>query len=371
MPPLEAWQKVLVTADFLTETHGTRSCTSCHGGDSRASGKSEAHTGMVPDPSSGEAPACATCHTAIVDNHAASLHGMQGGYLTILAQREGGVTISSAMREMFDRHCAECHTSCGQCHLSRPSSVGGGFLDGHLMVRKPRQTENCTACHGSRVGDEFRGVNPGQPSDTHYFRGMDCLDCHDGDEVHGDGSAPEHRYDVSNGPACADCHPGVGGAGDNEQHVIHAATVACQVCHSASYKNCYSCHVGLEARGLQFPSRIDFRIGRNPVVNSRHPWTWVLVRHAPVAPGSFTDWGVSLSAYDSAPTWHLATPHNIRRNTPQNASCDACHGQAGLFLTPAYVDSLVSEGIVFPTEITANADVMVTTLPEGERSFQP
>jgi thiosulfate/3-mercaptopyruvate sulfurtransferase len=147
--------------------------------------------------------------------------------------------------------------------------------------------------------------------------------------------------------------------------------VACQVCHSGEYKNCYACHVGLETRGIEFPSRLDFRIGRNPSPDERHPWTWVLVRHVPIAPESFADWGVSLPGYASEPTWRFATPHNVRAETARTESCDGCHENEGLYLTPAYLDSLVAEGILFPEEIEANEDVVVESLPEGGLARTP
>jgi len=40
----------------------------------------------------------------------------------------------------------------------------------------------------------------------------------------------------------------------------------------------------------------------------------------------------ALSNFDTLPTWKLATPHNIRLKTTQNASCNACHGNESLFL---------------------------------------
>ena len=91
-----------------------------------------------------------------------------------------------------------------------------------------------------------------------------------------------------------------------------------------------------------------------------------LLRHIPIAPNSFEAWGVSLDAYASEPTWRLATPHNIQKNTSQNASCDACHGHEELFLTPAYIDSLIGEGIMVPEEVEANAGVVVSEVPDGE-----
>ncbi len=261
---------------------------------------------------------------------------------------------------MVDADCAKCHTSCGQCHISRPNAVRGGLVSGHMFKNPPNQTENCTACHGSRIGEEFRGSHDGIPADAHYNMGMNCFSCHTADEIHGTGETPPHRYDVENGPKCETCHPDVLTDTQNSQHSIHTDDVQCQVCHSVSYKTCYNCHVG---SGLQDPSRLDFRIGLNYERDDLHPWKYIVVRHIPIAPDSYEEYGIDMPHYASFPTWEMATPHNIRKNTPQNESCGACHGNEDIFLTPAYIDSLIAEGLMHTEEIEANADVVVEQLP--------
>lgn len=78
---------------------------------------------------------------------------------------------------------------------------------------------------------------------------------------------------------------------------------------------------------------MDFRIGLNNMKNSRHPENFVVLRHAPVDRSTFDSIQKSaLKNFDSIPTWHMATPHNIRRKTPQNSDCNSCHGNVKLFL---------------------------------------
>jgi thiosulfate/3-mercaptopyruvate sulfurtransferase len=353
-----------VSGDFLADQHGRLSCVFCHGGDHRKGlTKDEAHEGLVAYPSDGEAPGCSGCHEDIVDRHKASIHGTQQGYFTSFAKRIGSDVITPGLQEMFDADCAKCHTSCGQCHISQPVSVDGGFIKGHEVRKTPNQTRNCTACHGSRVGDEFRGVNAGFSADAHYLRSMNCMGCHTGDELHGDGTTPASRYDVENGPTCTDagCHAGVLSEPEGTEHSIHCGSVQCQVCHSVGYKNCYNCHVG---EGLQFPSQMDFRIGRNPEPTEDRPWEYVLLRHVPLRPDSYSDYGVTMPQYASRPTWLYTTPHNIQRNTPQTESCETCHGNPDVFLTPAYIDSLIAAGLMVAAEEEANGGVVVHDLPE-------
>ena len=70
VPPLEAWEKVLISADALQDlwgtgeaysVHGRLSCVECHGG-RNADEKEDAHQGLMPDPSDIENSICAECH---------------------------------------------------------------------------------------------------------------------------------------------------------------------------------------------------------------------------------------------------------------------------------------------------------------------
>jgi hypothetical protein len=376
-PRLEAWERALVTGEYLGNPgpHGG-SCSGCHGGRAHRSVKGEAHAGITRDPSAGPAPACRICHAAIVTRHAASLHGTQNGYQTMFALR--GAQPAGQVSAMFAVRCASCHTSCGQCHVSRPDAAGGGLVSGHRFRRVPSMDDNCAACHSSRVGAEFRGENRvGDrllPGDAHYLSGETCVFCHPGTELHGDGGTPSLRYEAPGAPSCTECHSEVETDDNNHWHVKHGRTtgeprLACQVCHSQPYRNCFDCHVGTGSQGLQHPSRIDFRIARNPARTARRPWDLVVVRHVPVSPASFDAWGVSLGSYGAEPTWRFATPHNIARRTAQawpegygnpGVSCGGgCHGRRELFLTPAYLDTLLQEGLLSPAEVPANQRLTV------------
>ena len=364
MPPLEAWEKVLVSADFVNSTHGTLGCRACHGGPEGVLEKHAAHEEIVVDPSAGGASVCQSCHAETVAAVRKSLHATQNGYFAAFAARSGESADALTFQRMFNSRCASCHTTCGQCHVSQPVSVGGGLAYRHEFRKTPSQAQSCTACHGSRIGDEFQGRNEGIDDDVHYCEGMDCMSCHDATELHGDGTTPTHRYANDAGPSCTDCHPDADSpTADSVWHSTHAELVACQVCHSGAYKNCYSCHVEQDQDGLRFPSQLDFRIGRNPAPSAKRPYNYVVLRHVPIAPDTFRPWGIELPNYTDEPTWRLATPHNIQRNTPQTESCDTCHGNPDLFLTPAYVAELVRQGLMVAEEIKANETVIVKEPP--------
>ena len=376
MAPLEPWEKVLIAGDTYPDTvHGQIACIDCHRGEQSAD-KEVAHSDLVPNPSSDPEATCGECHPDVVAMSDDSLHTNLEGYWTILNARsapEGHEAIS----KMFGNHCASCHATCGECHVSQPAPVGGGLIDGHNFNETPSMTRNCTACHGSRVGNEYLGKNEDLRGDVHFRQGrMTCVDCHGGHDVHGqpqdcqtchvapEESAippPDHRYTGVQSPSCESCHVTAStGQDDVEMHQAHGADLSCQVCHSIDYKSCDGCHVALsDETGNPFfetdGSYLSFLIGLNPLRSFERPYKYVPLRHVPIAHDSFAFYGDDLlENYDALPTWVYATPHNIQLETPQTEDCNACHGNPDIFLTADKVD---------PVELNANLPVIVDSIP--------
>jgi thiosulfate/3-mercaptopyruvate sulfurtransferase len=108
---------------------------------------------------------------------------------------------------------------------------------------------------------------------------------------------------------------------------------------------------------------LGFKIGRNPLPDKRS-YEYVVLRHVPVDPNTFVDWGLALGNYSALPTWKYASPHNIRRTTPQTdttgtGSCSAvCHNSGTLFLRAADLRDY---------EVEANAGVLV---PDGPAPWE-
>lgn len=378
MAPLEPWQKVLVDAEeFPLTVHGYLPCTDCHSG-TQSSDKEIAHEGLVARPSDGAPNACSECHVDVASSYENSLHSTLRGYWTVLETRSVPEN-HAAIEQVIGNHCARCHTTCGDCHVSQPASVGGGFFDGHLFLRTPPMTRSCTACHGSRVGNEYLGLNEGYPGDVHFRQGrMSCMDCHKNHELHGDPAlctqchinpeaaamAPaDHRYDGLQSPSCESCHADVTlGTSDNDMHSVHGADLACQVCHSITYTSCDGCHVAIsEKTGNPYfqteATYLTFQIGLNPERSYTRPYRYVTLRHVPATADGFSFYGENLLPnFNSLPTWVYTTPHNIQLRTPQAESCNSCHGNAALFLTPDKVD---------PVEVPANRPVIVPAVPSS------
>ncbi len=378
MAPLEPWEKVFVNAEQFPQTvHGHIACVDCHNGVQSAD-KETAHEGLVARPSEGDPNACSECHLDVAEVFPESLHSSLQGYWTVLETRSTPEN-HPAIEEMFGNHCARCHASCGDCHVGQPASVGGGLFDGHLFTRTPPMTRSCTACHGSRVGNEYLGKNDEYPGDVHFREGrMNCVDCHDSHEMHGqpanctqchtapvemDMAPADHRYAGLQSPTCDSCHPNVLLGKDNiEMHTVHGADLSCQVCHSITYTSCDGCHVAIsektgnpyfETEGTYF----TFLIGLNPQRSYTRPYKYVPLRHIPATPDGFSYYGENLQPnFNALPTWAYATPHNVQLKTPQAESCNACHGNPDLFLTADKVK---------PEEVEANLPVIVPAVPEA------
>lgn len=363
LPSVEPWELVyLGDPEFLETTHGRYGCITCHGGIGDTLLKDVAHTDLIPEPSA--AGLCMDCHVDEVSTAESSLHASLAGYRTVLLMRSGPESMER-LETVFGNHCNSCHTAtCGQCHVSRPAAIGGGLVAGHRYGDKEGVNLTCAGCHGSRVEIEYKNPDGSGQGDVHWDQErMLCTDCHVASDFHGMGEGEYlHRYDGRLDPSCQalGCHPDVAEDDGVEQHGnAHLKHLSCQACHATPYRNCFGCHVRMEEGVPEFALesvQMAFKIGRNPTLNRYRPWEYVPVRHVPIAEDSFSYYGENLlPSFDALPTWKYATPHTIRRITPQNESCNACHGNAEVFLTA---------GDVAPAEQSANWRVIVEEIPE-------
>jgi thiosulfate/3-mercaptopyruvate sulfurtransferase len=352
---VEEWQKYLVSnTGFPSSTHGRLGCTFCHGGDGDASAKEAAHRGLKPDPSERAYEKCGGCHTKIAENASLNLHFTLNGYEAKFLARSHPSKLG-LFEAVKGNHCSECHTTCGQCHVSRPTYLGGGLVGGHQFLKTPSMVENCTACHG-RVGREYLGQNGGLPPDVHWKKAqMNCTACHKAGEMHGDGTTPADMHAVKGGVQCLDCHPDAApDKAKSRMHTVHGKKLSCQVCHSVKYKNCYGCHVGKDEKGLPYrkteKSILDFRIGLNPLPGAESEY--VTVRHVPVVRTTFDFYAKGLLPnYDNVPTWKYTAPHTTQKYTRRNFGCNSCHGRKKFFL---------QKEDLLPGDAKANEEVIVT-----------
>ena len=233
---------------FKNTKHGEMECTECHNGVNNTSDKAVAHSGdFIKHPSEHSMEKCFTCHIDESRRAHNSLHEQGWGQKKRVAMRYGVDSFDDLPEDLkkgYDKNCAKCHGTCGDCHVNRPKAGGGGLYQSHKFD-KPDMRDNCVACHVSRGGHAFFGVGVGTKADVHLTKaGFECLSCHSANEIHGDGQKYERRYTMSLLPKCVDCHGDV--STNNTYHSVHINTFNCQTCHSQNYNNCGSCHVGGE-----------------------------------------------------------------------------------------------------------------------------
>ncbi len=320
-----------VNEAYPASEHNKKGCVSCHGGNPDASDMT-AHNNMVDANAT-----CVECHEEQTTHFATSLHNSLSGMAHALKLRSGEENFA-ALDHMWQNDCASCHAECSDCHLTLPEAVGGGLIRGHEFLKRAPMEDSCALCHGSRAGGEYLGLHEGIAPDVHFEEGMHCVDCHK-NNLHGDGTVYENRWQVAGRAQCTDCHKWQLDAGI-DMHTVEHSDVSCQVCHAQEYQNCFDCHAG-EEDGAYFrragAKQLMLKFGRNTVEG--YPYGFVTLRNNPVARHSFDYLGTDLLPdFDAHPTWKTAAPHNIRKRPPQAGSCWNCHLNDELFLSPRDLD---------------------------------
>jgi hypothetical protein len=339
-PHYEPYDRVYLNgngySEFKSDIHGKIPCIGCHNGIDGTSNKVLAHSnGFLKKPSAQADKKCGICHTDISLRAKNSLHEQGWGQKSMVVLRSGLLNIPSGfdqlsdqMKEGYEKNCAKCHASCGDCHVNRPNSGGGGLSNGHKFTRVPDMKDVCVTCHVSRGGHAYYGQAPGTVPDVHLTKKQfHCMNCHNKNEVHGDGNIYDQRYKMPLMPECADCHKNL--EKSNNYHTAHLSTFSCNTCHSQDYNNCGSCHIGGE--GARIASYQGFKIGMNPIPETKS-FKYAVLRRSLMAPDSWKNYGVAtLSRFDIKPTFKYATPHNIikwtsRTQVEAGKPCsDACH----------------------------------------------
>jgi thiosulfate/3-mercaptopyruvate sulfurtransferase len=238
--------------------------------------------------------------------------------------------------------------------------------------------KTCYACHGSRFAGEYMG-KLGATADVHYEKGqMVCTDCHKAGELHETQPKSADRYYAVKTVRCVQCHPDAAKSGSSKiaMHNAHpAGTLACAVCHANKYFNCTNCHVSLDFKQagqkptVIFPSDplFTFKIGRNIDRSPANPYKYNLVRHTPALKNTLASFRYFqavlkgapgpkdlIANYDALPTWNSASVHSIQLRTPQNQTCNSCHGHKELFLTQSDLTS---------KDPAANEKIIVRKIP--------
>jgi thiosulfate/3-mercaptopyruvate sulfurtransferase len=321
--------------DYKKSGHYEIGCVGCHNGVDNTDDKIIAHSGdFITHPSMFSEEKCGSCHRDIVNKFKTSIHNGMGQKRKVAIR--SGLNGSDDFNKLpahqiegYNANCATCHGTCGNCHVVRPPIGGGGLAKGHSFTREPDMINVCVACHVSRGGHAYLGIASGTQPDVHLTKmSYNCVDCHSGAELHGDGTKVEQRYAYKQLPKCEDCHTDQ--QTTNYYHVAHYDDFNCQVCHSQDYNNCGSCHI--HGDGARIPAYLGFKIAANPIPGIKTGYDLTLVRRTLAARDNWDKYGVpDYANFNALPTYNYTSPHNIlrwtsRTNTAQGKGCSSnCH----------------------------------------------
>ena len=332
-PHVEPYDRVFMGgsgyADFKSDIHGKIPCTACHNGVDKTADKTVAHSGdFMKKPTSDAVAKCGSCHPDIASKSENNIH--QGwGQKSMVCLRagvgnvpEGFDALTQVMKDGYNTNCGKCHATCGDCHVNRPKAGGGGLYQSHSFFKTPNMVDHCTTCHTSRGGHAYFGVGAGTVPDVHLTQaGFNCMSCHNKHEIHGDGNLYDQRYKYPELPKCTNCHSNINNS--NPFHTKHISTFSCNTCHSQDYNNCGSCHIGSE-EGARIHSYQGYKIGMNPIKDSRPQYEFALLRQSLMAPDSWQNYGIpNLVNFDVKPTYKYTTPHGIIKITSRTGQKDS------------------------------------------------
>ncbi len=130
--------------------------------------------------------------------------------------------------------CQNCHVnSCDVCHKSETL---GKISYSTEMARNP---ELCLKCH-AREASMLKIDKAAGQEDVHFANGMQCMDCHSGKEIHGDGVEYNSMKQAgAMDTKCEDCHETVS---ESVSHTIHQEKLDCKACHVRHVVSCLNCH---------------------------------------------------------------------------------------------------------------------------------
>ena len=200
------------------------------------------------------------------------------------------------------------------CHGCHP----GTYADG-TPVDDATYEPSCRDCHatpGDAVPqDRCLGCheNGFDRYSVHREAGLECMDCHTSNDVHGNGRVLETLYDPDAIEAdCLACHAEVS-SDSITSHTIHIDTVDCSACHLETAETCYSCHLESYVEG-----------GYQDRVLTKHDGFVMLVNHK--------SGKVNAATYQTIP-WKgksfvgiLPTFNHTIQRAEDTRRCGDCHG---------------------------------------------
>lgn len=130
--------------------------------------------------------------------------------------------------------CKNCHVvSCDDCHKT---DVKGKAA---YSTKVARDQTVCLKCH-AREAAVMKIDKSQDHEDVHVLAGKQCMDCHTGSDVHGDGTEYTSMKQVGAVSArCEGCHEEIA---RTTSHTVHGGKLDCSACHVRQVVSCTNCH---------------------------------------------------------------------------------------------------------------------------------
>ncbi len=236
--------------------HQAVACVLCHFGDATQKEKKAAHQDMeaVPGNMDTVARSCGLCHADEVNNVQHSLMNDARGIVSVerwvfgeqkdLCSHDGLDALGDSPADTHMKQlCWNCHLSkrkekpepvhelsrgggCAACHAGYAAADQRGQV--HPSVTADVRDDHCFGCHArsGRISLQYSGwqeclspqnktsetrvledgrVCQQQQADVHHGLGMSCSDCHDSEDVMGNGERVDHQEEQVH-ISCQDCH---------------------------------------------------------------------------------------------------------------------------------------------------------------------
>jgi hypothetical protein len=162
------------------DSHLRNKCASCHIGNEKL------HPNPITEKSRGGG--CTACHL----NYNESTKMAHKMYLDSDKQNLTRQHPSLSLK-ISDNHCFGCH--------SRSGRISTNYQGWHETLLKP---DSIVDLNRYRILEDQR-VFEKKTADIHHTKGLSCIDCHDSNDVMGNGEQYAHQEDAVN-TNCIDCH---------------------------------------------------------------------------------------------------------------------------------------------------------------------
>ncbi len=198
--------------------------------------------------------------------------------------------------------CGHCHaSSCDKCHKTEEN---GKFVYSLKIARDMKK--NCLRCHARQKAMLGLMKKTGLP-DVHFSKGMTCVSCHGGKDIHGDGK----RYVSMREPGavnvkCETCHKN--NIPNTISHTIHRGKLDCTACHVAQTLTCANCHMDTMIKK------------KKKLFIPLHGWTFLINYRGKVVSGNIQTFVVG-----KGKTFMVMAPSFSHYIIKKGRKCEECH----------------------------------------------